>query len=130
MAVQPLTLVCLAEYNPFTTDAACVRIGQKKVKRTEFKAEPSALQTLTVWKRGCGMVKRPTIVLSVHYCPKCGGELTSRSYNEWLVASYETCDCPSCGLTWRVARYQNGQVRVAEIPRDEGSPEEFERTCG
>ena len=76
------------------------------------------------------MGSRPGVVLDVHYCPKCGGELTSRSYNMWLIAWYETCDCPACGRTWRVARYQNGVLKVSEISKDEGSPEEYERTCG
>ncbi len=76
------------------------------------------------------MVKKPGIVLGVRYCPKCGSELTSRSYDEWLTASYENCICPSCGVIWRIARLPNGEVRIAEVPADEGSPEQFVRSCG
>ena len=75
------------------------------------------------------MGEKPGLVLNVGYCAKCGGGLTSRSYGEWLTASYETCDCLSCGLTWRIARLQRGNIKIAEVPADEGSPEEFERSC-
>ncbi len=70
-------------------------------------------------------MKKPSIVLSVHYCAKCGGELTSRSYEDGVGVSYETCECPSCGLTWHISQFLSGEVRIAEVPPDEGSPDEL-----
>ena len=70
------------------------------------------------------MAKKPDMVLSVHYCAKCGGELTSRCYEDGGTGVYyETSDCPSCGLTWQTAQFANGEVRIAEVSPDEESPE-------
>ena len=71
------------------------------------------------------MTKGPGVVLSVHCCAKCGGELTSRSYEQWLTASYESCECSSCGLMWQIVQFSSGKVRIAEVPSDEDSPDEM-----
>lgn len=70
------------------------------------------------------MGQQSNVVLGVAYCPKCGGRLTSRNYMDDVGVSYETCDCSSCGLTWHIARFTSGEVRIAQISPDEG-PEEF-----
>ena len=72
------------------------------------------------------MEKKPSVVLSVHYCAKCGGELISRKYEDGgMGVLYETCDCPSCGSTWQSAQFPSGEVRIAEVAADEESPEEM-----
>ena len=71
------------------------------------------------------MEKKSNLVLGVRYCAKCGGELTSRNYVDALHASYETCECSSCGLTWQIVQFSSGEVRIAEVSPEEGSPEEF-----
>jgi len=71
------------------------------------------------------MSRKAGVALSVRYCAKCGGELTSRSYADGLGASYETCECSSCGLTWQIAQFSSGEVRIAEVSPDEESPEEM-----
>ena len=71
-------------------------------------------------------MKKPGIVLSVHYCAKCGGDLTSRMYEDGgMGVLYETCECTSCGLTWYITQFPSGEVRVAEVSADEGSPEDM-----
>ena len=71
-------------------------------------------------------MKKPGIALSVRYCAKCGGELTSRMFEDGGTGVlYETCDCPSCGLTWQTAQFTTGEVRIAEVSADEGSPDEM-----
>ena len=74
-------------------------------------------------EKGYDFGKRPGIVLSVHYCAKCGGRLTSRSYEDSPGVSYEVCECPSCSLTWHVSQYPSGEVRVAEVSPDEEEPD-------
>ena len=67
--------------------------------------------------------KKPGLVLGVHYCAKCGGELTSRGYEDGVGVSFETGECFSCGLMWQIAQFSSGEVRIAEISPDEESPE-------
>ena len=69
-------------------------------------------------------MKKPGVALSVCYCAKCGAELISRSYEDGVGVCYENTDCPACGLAWQTAQFPSGEVRIAEIPTDEGSPEE------
>ncbi|MDY7019292.1 MAG: hypothetical protein SU899_04390 [Chloroflexota bacterium] len=71
------------------------------------------------------MEKKSNVVLSVRYCPKCGAGLTSWNYADGMGISYETCQCSSCGLTWQVTQLSSGEVRIAEVSPDEGSPEEL-----
>ena len=68
---------------------------------------------------------KPGVKLSVRYCAKCGGELSSRIYEDGVGIAYETCDCTSCGLSWQTAEFPSGEVRIAEVSPDEGSPEEM-----
>ena len=71
-------------------------------------------------------MKKPSIALSVHYCAKCGGELTSRSYEDGGTGIlYESCECPPCALVWQVTQFPDGEVRIAEASLDEGSPDEM-----
>ena len=68
---------------------------------------------------------RVKIILGVPYCAKCGGMLTSQCYMDNIVASFETCVCPSCDTIWQVAEFPKGEVMVSEIAPEEGSPDEF-----
>lgn len=70
-------------------------------------------------------MKRPGVVTTARYCAKCGGELTSRIYEDGVGVFYETCDCPSCGSTWHIQQYLSGEVRIFEGTADDGSPEEM-----
>ncbi len=72
------------------------------------------------------MAKKPGIALSVRYCAKCGKRLTPRSYEDGADGvRYETCECPACGLTWQTAQFPSGEVRIAEVSSDEGSPDQM-----
>ena len=64
------------------------------------------------------------VVLGIPYCPRCAGDLATRSYRDDVGVAIEVCECLSCNTIWQIAKFLNGEVRLAEIGDDEDSPEE------